>query len=335
MEMQGMDYFMADPGRMDSLTSDQIMALSRGEQIEYGDTAQADGAAPGSEGKTEAELATEAAAQAAIDAAAALALAATKPVVLAKDGVHTIPFEQLQEARDRAVQLEAFSKQQGELISQLQAAKVVDAASGKGETTAQEAVLAEYAGEFPEVFNDLKPIIESMVKSGVEANMKAFATQLKAEIAPMQQMAQDSAQDAHFNAITSAISDFDQLVESGAVQDWIKTQPSFMQPTMSAVLEKGTATQVIELFSAYKQAEGIQPGKTHPALTAQQLKDKAADIITGVKTKPPKSLTDVPSGTIEPTDELAAEAGMSALGLLAKFEKMNPADILKHAGRQI
>lgn len=343
MELQGMDYFMADPSRMDSLTSDQIMALSRGEEIEYGDTAKAEGGeSPDSTGKTDAELATEAAAQATLDAAAQ-AEAAKKPVVLAKDGVHTIPYEQLQEARDRAAQLESFSKQQGELIAQLQAAKVIDDANGKGGTQAQEAVLAEYAGEFPEVFNDLKPIIESMVKNGVEANMKAFATQLKAEIAPMQQMARDNAQDTHFNSITAAIPDFDQLVESGAIDDYVKTLPSYAQAGALKVLygikdvpnSAGTATQVIELFNAYKQAEGIQPVKTAPSLTAQQLKDKAAAIITGVKAKPPKSLTDVPSGTIEPTDDLAAEAGMSAMGLLAKFEKMNPSDILKHAGRQI
>jgi hypothetical protein len=38
------------------------------------------------------------------------------------------------------------------------------------------------------------------------------------------------------------------------VQKWIAAQPKFLQPQYLAVLEKGSAAEVIELFTTYKEA---------------------------------------------------------------------------------
>lgn len=313
-----MVYFLEHPDAMDALTTEQIMALSRGESVANGDT----------EVKTEDSEGTPG--PAVVDEVAAPE-AKVESVLMAKDGRHIIPFERLTEMTEKAAEWERFAGEQAALIESLKAAKVEDAKTGG--TEAQQAVMAEYQGEFPEVATDMKPYIQSMIDAGVSAKMSEMEAKLNTAMAPMQKAAADNAVDAHFAAIKDAVPEFDTLVETGAVQDWIKTQPSFMQGPALKILETGTAAQVIELFSAYKATLGTP--KDVPAATKEDLKKQAAAVIANAKGKTPVSLTDIPSGAIAETNGLVAEMAMSASQLLDTFMKMSPDKILKHAARTL
>ena len=307
-------YYMANESEFNKLTEAQVIALSQGETVE-GETAarETDGAENGESPAPATEVAEPVA----------------EMVVQAKDGKHVIPFAELEEARSKAAQWEAFAREQAAMVESLKQAKAEDAKTGG--TEAQEAVMDEYAGDFPEVFNDLKGHIQSMIDAGVKAKMGDLEAKLNGAIAPMQKAAQESAVDAHFNAIRASISDFDSLVESGAVQDWIKTQPSYVQKPAMAVLEQGTASEVIELFSNYKAS---LPG-AQSAPSKQELQNRANAVIAKARATKPTSLTDIPSGTQAPIDDDAAEAGMSASQLFAKFQGMPPDKILKAMARAI
>ena len=316
MAEKDLAYYMANENEFNALTEEQVIALSEGHTVE-GETA-----AP----KEEAAEVVESPAH---EAEAKEPVVEEENVLLAKDGKHIIPFERLQEMTEKAAQWEAFAREQAALVESLKQAKAEDAETGG--TKAQEAVMAEYKGEFPEVFEDLKGHIQSMINAGVSAKMTELEARLNDTIAPMQQTAPNNAMDAHFNAIKSAISDFDQLVVSGAVQDWIKTQPSYVQKAATEVLEQGTASEVIELFSNYKAS---LPNK-RAVPSKDDLNAKANAVIAKAKAKTPTSLTDVPSGTSAAIDDDAAEAGMNAQQLFAKYQGMPPEKILKSISRAI
>ena len=305
-EVKDLGYYLAHEDEYNALTEDQVIALSHGETVE-GETAE-----PTAEPEEAPALEPE------------VVEPVVEEVLLAKDGKHIIPFERLQEMTDKAAQWEAFAREQAALVESLKQAKIEDAKTGG--TEAQEAVMDEYKGEFPEVFDDLKGHIQTMIEAGVSAKMTAMEARLKAEIAPMQKVAVDNAMDAHFNAIKSAISDFDKLVESGAVQDWIKTQPSYVQKAATEVLEQGTAGEVIELFSSYKAS---LPNAAAPS--KQDLQSKANAVIAKAKVRTPTSLTDVPSGTQSAIDE--EEANPSGTSLLNKYQGWDEQRILKDMAR--
>lgn len=63
---------------------------------------------------------------------------------------------------------------------------------------------------------------------------------------------QDKATDEHFNTISKAIPDFDQIVASGELVSWIDRQPSLTREQYKKVAESGTASEVIDLLTIYK-----------------------------------------------------------------------------------
>lgn len=75
---------------------------------------------------------------------------------------------------------------------------------------------------------------------------------LKTQIQPVIETASASAQEKHYNTIAAKHPDADNIIDD--VEKWIETQPKFLQPQYTKVLESGTASDVIELFDTYKEA---------------------------------------------------------------------------------
>jgi len=66
---------------------------------------------------------------------------------------------------------------------------------------------------------------------------------------------QQAAQQAHMNAILSVHPDALSVAQSGGFQTWLGNQ----HPRLQQVLDNGTASEVIELISAYKAQPSQQP----------------------------------------------------------------------------
>ena len=245
----------------------------------------------------------------------------TEPVLLAKDGVHTIPYDHLVEARKNAAEWQQFATQQQDLIKSLQAAKIDDA--GTGDTKAQDAVVAEYEGAFPEVAEDLKPYIQRMIDDGVKSVLADFKEQVNQRVAPVELSSQEIAAERYFKSIRAAHPDADTIVDDTKFHDWIKTQPSAVQALYAENLEyKRPANDLIEMFAAYKNATGIKSAVTDVAA-------KTKDIIANVKRSGPGSLSDIPSTITGTHDELEAIYDMSPSQLEAKFFGKSPDEINK------
>jgi hypothetical protein len=251
-----------------------------------------------------------------------------KPGIQSKDGKHVIPYSELEKARTEA---EAFKSQladKDKLIADLTAAKAKD--DQDGGTKAQDELLAGLREDFPELADKILPVVQSLVEKGV----KDATAVIEQRLQPLQKSAEDLAIDKHFDAIRGAHSDYDALMASKKVDEWVNAQPSIVKSAYTQVLEKGTAEQVIELIGIYKDAN--KPADT-PQPTKEELEAKAKAEIDAAtkKTGAPASLTDIPASSAAVVDEATAINEMDPLALMRKFEGKTPAQIEEIVNRVI
>ena len=254
-------------------------------------------------------------------------------VVLARDGVHTIPYEKLVEARERdrvsQEQLAAANAELESLRKQLQTpANVAPTQQEQDIETAQAAIDAgvnpDYFGDFSEeaLAEGINRLIDERVQAQVEARVAKA-------LEPMQQKEQESAAEAHMRTIYEAHQDADSVVESGEFEAWKASQPSYAQAAVDAVLAQGTAEQVVELLNNYKQSTNstAEPAKADnkPAKpTADELKAKAREAINNTAPAIPASLSDIPGGHKGATNLAEQMDSMSAVDLANTMMDWSP-----------
>jgi hypothetical protein len=251
-----------------------------------------------------------------------------EPVILGKGGKHTIPYAELENARSETQQWRQQAEQQAELIKQLEAAQLQD--KGTGDTKALDAVIEEYAGEFPEVAEDLKPYIQKMVDSGVQAALK---TQLEQRVMPLEQRLQEQMQKEHNAAIWSVHPDISERLDEPAFNAFATTNPWLLDAKTKAplniaeVLQQGTAAQVNEVLSQYKAAQ--QPEvktEPEPAPAKSDLTGKAKATISNVKPKSPGTFSDIPAAILGKHDEAERILSMTDSELERTFLTMSESE---------
>ena len=262
------------------------------------------------EGDTSITLETDGQPEAITDQAntevAGKAVEEAKPVILAKDGVHTIEYAKLVEAREA----EKHWKQVAlDAQAQLEAQKAAPAAP-PAETPAADD--ADLFGDFSEegIANGVKKIVANTTA----ALQAEFDAKLNAVLAPLQAKQAESAETAHFAAIESVHPDVESIAQSESFAKWVDAQPSFVRDGYKAVITQGTAEQVIEALNTYKAATGklATPTKVSAAAAAQAAIAKA-------QSAPPMSLSEVPAGANVSTDEVQAIMQMSDQAMLNRF----------------
>ena len=254
-------------------------------------------------------------------------------VVLARDGIHTIPYEKLVEARERdRVSQEALAAANAELESlrkQLQTpANVAPTQQEQDIETAQAAI---DAGVNPELFGDFsEEALAKGIKELVAADVQAqVAAQVKAQVAealkPMQAREQESAEAAHYRTIYEAHQDIDSILESGEFETWKAAQPSYIKASLDGVLAQGTAEQVVELLNNYKQSttSTADPARADK-LSTDDLKAKAREAIKNAAPPIPASLSDIPGGHKGVTDIREQMESMSGIELVDAMSSWTP-----------
>ena len=254
-----------------------------------------------------------------------------KAVVLAKDGVHTIPYEKLVEARDGAkhwkdqaeaamAELTALKAQAQQRADAGQAPTQTDAAVATAQAAIAQGVDPEIFGDFSEeaLAKGIQALVDMRVQEQVDAAMSKA-------LAPLQQKQQAEAANAHLSAIYAAHPDADSIAESKELADWIAAQPSFARAGYQAVLQQGSTAEVIEFFDTFKQATGkaaqqTATGKPDVAAAAQAALAKA-------KAPVPTSLSEIPAGSKAHHDEAEALMEMSDGNTLSSFMAKSPEQI--------
>lgn len=221
-------------------------------------------------------------------------------VVLARDGVHTIPYEKLVEARERdRVSQEALAAANAELeILRKQTQTPATVAPTQQEQDIETAQAAIDAGVNPDYFGDFS---EEALAEGINKLIDERVTaQVDARVAkalePMQQKEQESAAEAHMRTIYEAHTDADSIVESSEFEAWKVSQPTYIQAALDGVLTQGTAEQVVELLNNFKQSTTSTPAADAGKPSTDDLKAKAREAINNAAPPIPASLSDIPGG---------------------------------------
>lgn len=266
-------------------------------------------------------------------------------VILARDGKHTIPFETLEKAREaerKALEVAQLAEQQAQLAN-TELEKLRQQLSQTNTATQQAKVdnqinIAQQAienGVDPAIFGDfdeaglmkgIQTLVEQQVTARVQAQLETqletkVNERLKQALEPIAQKQQMDEVQSHYSAIMSAHPDVESVAESQEFADWIGKQPSYAQQAIGAVLQQGTAQQVIEVLNDFKATQA-------PASTVNPTDIKQVAKAKLEQTKPviPASLSDIAGGQVHtsPDDQLAS---LNGVDMLTAMEKMTPEQI--------
>ena len=249
-------------------------------------------------------------------------------VVLARDGIHTIPYEKLVEARERdRVSQEALAAANAELeILRKQAQTPATVATTQQEQDIETAQAAINAGVNPDYFGDFS---EEALAEGINKLIdERLTAQVDARVAkalePMQAREQESAAEAHMRTIYEAHQDADSIVESSEFESWKASQPSYIQSALNGVLAQGTAEQVVELLNNFKQSTNSTPAAEANKPSPDELKAKARQAINNTAPAVPASLSDIPGGHKGVTDIREQMESMSGIELVDAMSSWTP-----------
>ena len=179
----------------------------------------------------------------------------------------------------------------------------------------------------PAIFGDFS---EGAMAKGIATLVSQGLTQgftaLRQELAPITTQHQMSEVEKHYGAIYQAHPDADSVVESQELERWIASKPSFTQDAYRSVLNPegtGTARQVIELISTFKEETGATKAAPAPAPSVDP-KAAAKAAIAAAQPAVPTSLSDFPGGRAGPTSFTDRMASMSEVEL---FNAVNTGEI--------
>lgn len=249
-------------------------------------------------------------------------------VILAKDGVHTIPYDKLVEARDAEkqwrAQAEAAQKQLAEMQAKFQRdnlqQQTANATPEQLEAQAEDAISK---GVDPSLFGDFsEEAIAAGVQKLVDARVAAIEARLSQVVAPLQQAAQVSEAEQARNLVLSKHPDAASIAESAELEQWVQSKPAFVRGAYQQVITGGTPAQVVELLDAFKSETGTRKTAATPDSAAV-----AQAAISKAQQRGPSSLSDIPGGTAGQHDENEAMRQMSAVDLMGKLEGKTPEQI--------
>lgn len=267
-------------------------------------------------------------------------------VLMAKDGVHTIPYERLTEARQQAQQYkgqleEKLTRMQDleqELAAARAAAQQPASVEPKAPDVEQEADIKVLRRQLREAIyegdDDKAEALEDQIDSLTAKRQVSIAEQrvadLRKEIESLQKHKQEDAAAAHFRSIYEKHPDADSIAESKELFEWINAQvnsvPSAVRADVRAgyerVLQSGSALEVVELLDAFKK----DAGRTQPEAQADA-RAAARAAVAGIKPPVPASLSDIPGGTAGPSNKFETLASLAPADLSSAMAGMNAEQI--------
>lgn len=338
MTTRDLDHFMANPDEFAGLTEDQRATLYLSGSLE-GDTPDPDKATaaedPANAAKTEGTGESSASPDAASTAAAAAASTETDPVVLAKDGKHTIPYEELQAARERATQLE---RENAELLAKIKPAETPAAAANPETDPAaaaekidldqledqyQDALLE---GDKPKATEIRRQINTEIKRQSEESAVQRYRSEREAEQADA---TAKTAQEQFAEVAKRAIETYPFLdVKATEANQQAITDVKVWRDHLIGE-GKSPAEALAAAVERFGPMYAGTQSKPQPSSNSndQSVAAKAAQAIAAAKSGVPASLSDIPAGAPNPHDEAGALLNMGGNALLTKFAGKTPEQI--------
>ena len=341
MSGRTIDDFLGNPEEFDSLTDEQKALLASGGAIE-GDTNASQssedeeiGKAPDAEGVQNQESEPES------------SKADPSPVVLAKDGRHTIPFSELEEARERTKQLERELAEIRSKSNQGESPDRGEVPDKKGDESTLRVLsdqLSELVLEREDAFfsGEIEKTRELSLKiAGIQNEMATQAATQAAMSAMEAREAERKAQADNQSAYELGIQRANDLVEKYPFLD-----PQGQEANQDAI-DLVVAQRDKFMANGLSFADAIEKavGKVAPLFdkrpdipsksVANDATKKASEAISKAKNQVPTSLSQVPAGSAVHHDEGEAIREKSGLSLLSAFDGKSADEILKQLSRVI
>ena len=311
--MKDLDYFMANPEEFEKLSDEDRMLLANGEPVEgeiSGESPDADSTddteEQGDEGQDVEGQAEEA-------------------VVLAKDGKHTIPFDELQKARDAAAFWQAQAEEAKQAIQQ------------KREAFEQSQQV------------DLKSL-RKQLRDATLLDDEALIDDLESQIdAELVRVAQATAQQQFSAAMAAANEQAEQRAIASTAESLIAKYPALdhTKPTANAeaiavvqalsAMYANDRPRAMALSDAVAKVAGMfgMDGNGQPDISDAAAKADKAIAAARAKPKVPSSMASIPSAPTPPTDEMQAIGQMSIQQMQDKMMDMPREKILALLARQM
>lgn len=277
--------------------------------------------------------------------------AAAKPVdgddehagahIASKSGAYTIPYEKLEQARDRVKSLDAeneslraqiaeLSKRQQVNLSHAEEQAQARADAGRAQTEADQnletAKQAMAEGASVALFGDFS---EEAIAKGISSLMAIEREKLREELraerdidlAPIKAQKAQELANQHYAPIYQKHADADEIVQSKEFDTWVKSLPSYIRNSVLTVLDPqkgGTSSEVIEVFDSFK-AQTSAPTKQQP-----QGKAKALEVPRRIPYSLSEAAGEQPHDSIKQAMDVA---GSNPNALLEQMSSMSPAQI--------
>ena len=131
--------------------------------------------------------------------------------------------------------------------------------------------------EWGEVATAVQPLITAHVQAALAKQEKQFLALVQQRLAPVESVVVQSQEQLYWQTIQAAHPDFREA--AAAIPAWIERQPALYRPALMQAYNQGTAEQVVELLTTYKQAIGTTgAAPAQPASSAAQVPPKAAPV---------------------------------------------------------
>jgi hypothetical protein len=300
-----LDYFMEHPDEFEGLSDENRMLLANGEAID----GEISGGSPAAD-----ETSHEESKETSDDA----------PVVAAKDGVHTIPFEELQRARDEA----KFWQAQAEAAKETRQSPV-DPPTGAVDIKALRRELREAT-----LLDDESRIDE--LESQIDAELSR-----RAEVAAIQVVERRNAEQAQASEQAEIERAAASLVAKYPVLDHTKPDTAnveaiAMVQTLSAMYaQQGRSSSQALVDAVGRTAKLFGFDSADDSATDAAAKADKAIAAASAKARVPSSLSSIPAAPTPPTDEIQAIGQMSVQQIQDKMMEMPREKILALLARQM
>lgn len=139
------------------------------------------------------------------------------------------------------------------------------------------AVLAEFEKEWPAVAPAVTKMMEhqaAQLEARFARTLLAVVGKLYQDFTPAVQGFQEVAATSFRSKVLAAHDDYD--AHADKLQGWIATQPAYLQKSMLEVYNGGSAEDLIDLVSRYKQANGVSKTGANTQTTDDAAKQEAA-----------------------------------------------------------
>lgn len=175
-------------------------------------------------------------------------------------------------------------------------------AESETEETGQEEVtgsLKEFIDDYPELAGPIRTMIRNEFALLMQ-DYKQTLNSLKSEVEPLKKQYTLTAEELHIKTIRDAHPDVDSIAQSKEFSDWVKSRPSYVQKEIARVYESGSAQEVIDLLTDFKESTGKPktkrsatnkpnipiPPKVEEDDRVKRLRDASA--VPSSRSKPPK-----------------------------------------------